>query len=104
MPQTGGFLSRNIIVIGSILLAFVVAAMNQLSPITLIATGEVFVRIIGKDKEVLFDGTLIEGQRKTVNAVDSVEIRYDKGQNLMMERDGQRMGMGRSGVGRSLIQ
>jgi len=73
-------------------------------PITLAASGTVLVRVIAKDGTVLYDGTLTSGQTKTYDAVGPVEIRYDKGQYLMAERDGQRQGMGKSGVGRSQIQ
>jgi cytoskeleton protein RodZ len=79
-------------------------SVQKQRPVTIIASGTVVVRVISREGTLLFDGTMASGQSKTIDVSGPVEIRYNNGQNLMVERDGQRQGMGKSGLGRSIIK
>jgi serine/threonine protein kinase len=80
------------------------AARISADPLELIATDYVTVVVIDKtDGTHLFQGTLAAGERRTVQAYGPVEIRYNNGAGLIVERDGRRMVMGTTGTGRTTI-
>lgn len=70
--------------------------------ITLIATGDVWVKVTQVNDNVLvFDGQLAKGEKKSVPRRGPVLIAYSVGANLQVEREGRTFKMTAEGLGRS---
>lgn len=74
-------------------------------PITLIASEPVTVWVIRKsDNTRVFEGTLAAGETKVIDVAGQVELRFNKGRALMIERDGRRQRIGVDGTGRTIFE
>jgi transcriptional regulator with XRE-family HTH domain len=68
--------------------------------VTFVALGRVMIIVEQKkDNKRLYQGTLAQGERVSVNADGPIQVRYDNGDNLMVERHGRSYRMGQSGLG-----
>ncbi len=73
-------------------------------PVTLIASDAVLVWVIRKsDNARVFEGTLTPGETRIVEVDGPAEVRYNKGENLKIQRDGQLQSTNKSGGGKSII-
>lgn len=82
------------------------ATAQATRPITLVASDYVTVKVVqADDGKNLFTGTLAPGQTKVLsNAVGTLEISYNNGKALQVERDGARQGMSETGRGKNAVQ
>ena len=73
--------------------------------ITLIALDDVIVSVRQViDGQQLFSGMLAKDDTETLNKIGPVRISYIEGENLNVEKDGQRYKMGTKGAGTSTIE
>jgi len=78
------------------------ADVSQEGPdeVVFVALGRVMIIVEQKkDNKRLYQGTLAQGERVSVNADGPIQVRYDNGDNLMVERHGRSYRMGQSGLG-----
>jgi transcriptional regulator with XRE-family HTH domain len=67
--------------------------------ITLIASGDVYVVVRQElDRQKLFVGSLKNGERVSISKKGPIKIQHTQGENLMLEKDGQRYAMSASGL------
>jgi transcriptional regulator with XRE-family HTH domain len=73
-------------------------------PLTLVATDTVTVLVINRaDNTRLFSGSLMPGETRKIEVDGEIDLRYNNGAALQVERDGKRMRVSTSGTGRSII-
>lgn len=81
-----------------------VAAQQERETITLIGQGDVSVVVRqNKDDRLLYSGLLAAGEERVLEVDGPVRIQYSEGDNLIVEKDGQRYRMGKSGIGRTTL-
>jgi len=73
--------------------------------IILVATGDVRIRVRKtSDGEVLYRDLLMEGDRYSIEMDEPIEVAFDRGENLVIERESGRLAPSRSGVGRMILE
>jgi hypothetical protein len=78
------------------------SAVGQLETIRLIALDNVRVKIMQvSDGVELFDGPLARGESREISKRGSVQITYDIGANLRVEKNGRQFKMPVDGIGKS---
>ncbi len=67
--------------------------------VTLVALGDVYVVVRQElDRQKLFVGSLKAGERVTISKKGPIKIQHTQGENLMLEKNGQRYAMSASGL------
>jgi transcriptional regulator with XRE-family HTH domain len=80
--------------------AAAVASGASEQTITLVAVDDVRVKVTRvSDNAVIFDGPLAPGETRALVAAGKINLRYDKGANLLIEWKGQRYKMGTAQMG-----
>lgn len=71
----------------------------QEEAVTLVAVGDVYVVVRQEiDRQKLFVGSLKKGERVTINKSGPIKIQHTMGENLMLEKAGQRYAMNATGL------
>ena len=88
-------------------------SVNQVEAITeipketikLIAKGDVRVSVMQfEPRQILYEGPLSAGESMDIEKTGKVYLSYDKGSNLIVEKDGQKFGMPSEDKGRSAVE
>jgi len=78
--------------------------LAEAEEIKLVALGDVFITVTQlADNTELFSGNLSSGEKKILMIKGKIRIRYTEGENLVIEKNGNRYKMSKPGVGNKTI-